>query len=495
MPQDVHSPSQDPLPPMVTTRSTHDQRRYAALTVTVENLGVLRHASFELGPLTIICGSNNTGKTYATYALFGFLAEWKNNLQIRVPLSQIRPLLRDGVARIDVAAHAAKSTEVLEVGCRRYTRELPRIFASKATTFKNSKFKLELQSEAIQHEATNKSLERNIRSKKVELFSLLKKEKDPQLVVSLLAGSQGTPLSRGMISDVVSEAIKDMIFGSFLPRPFIASAERTGAAIFQKELYFARNRLLEEMSRADQDIDPMRLFFTAYQDYPLPVNVNVNFTQRLSSVAKRDSFLSNSHPWVLDDFADIIGGHYVVGNNDTLYFRPFRARRRLLMVESSSAVRSLLDVGFYLRHVAEPGDLLMIDEPELNLHPENQRRLARLFARLVNLGVRVFVTTHSDYIVKELNTLIMLSQDTANNRQIAEHEGYRSEDLLSPDDVRVYIAERSRVRPGKGRRTVECQTLVRASVDSMMGIEARSFDETINKMNGIQESIIWGEGE
>ena len=179
MPQDVHSPSQDPLPPMVTTRSTHDQRRYAALTVTVENLGVLRHASFELGPLTIICGSNNTGKTYATYALFGFLAEWKNNLQIKVPLSQIRPLLRDGVARIDVAAHAAKSTEVLEVGCRRYTRELPRIFASKATTFKNSKFKLELQSEAIQHEATNKSLERNIRSKKVELFSLPEKGKGP----------------------------------------------------------------------------------------------------------------------------------------------------------------------------------------------------------------------------------------------------------------------------------------------------------------------------
>ena len=51
----------------------------------------------------------------------------------------------------------------------------------------------------------------------------------------------------------------------------------------------------------------------------------------------------------------------------------------------------------------------MVDEPELNLHPENQRRMARLFARLVNVGVKVFVTTHSDYIVKELNTLILLN--------------------------------------------------------------------------------------
>ncbi len=41
---------------------------------------------------------------------------------------------------------------------------------------------------------------------------------------------------------------------------------------------------------------------------------------------------------------------------------------------------------------------------ELNLQLENQRRVARLFARLINVGVKVFVTTHSDYIVKELNT-------------------------------------------------------------------------------------------
>ncbi len=480
---------------MVTTSSTDNLRRHSPLTVTVENLGVLRHAAFEIGDLTMICGNNNTGKTYATYALFGFLAGWKNLLQIKIPPSQIRPLLHDGVARIDVAAHAAKSTEALEIGCRLYTQQLPRVFASKATHFKNSKFKLELQPEKLQHETTNESFERNIGSKKEELFSLRKKKNDVHLVVSLLADNQKTTRSLGMIRDVVADAIKDMVFGSFLPRPFIASAERTGAAIFQKELYFARNRLLEEMSRADKDIDPMRLFVKAYQDYPLPVNINVDFTQRLGVVAKRDSFLSNDHHWVLDDFADIIGGHHVVGNNDTLYFKPFGVRRRLLMVESSSAVRSLLDVGFYLRHVAEPGDLLMIDEPELNLHPENQRRVARLFARLVNLGIRVFVTTHSDYIVKELNTLIMLNQNTPNNRRIAEREGYRPEEFLSPGGVRVYIAEKSRVERGKGKRTIECQTLVRAPIDPSTGIEARSFDETINKMNDIQESIVWGDNE
>ncbi|MBM3431110.1 MAG: ATP-binding protein [Bacteroidetes bacterium] len=43
------------------------------MKITVQNLGVIEYAELELGDLTLICGSNNTGKTYVTYAIFGFL--------------------------------------------------------------------------------------------------------------------------------------------------------------------------------------------------------------------------------------------------------------------------------------------------------------------------------------------------------------------------------------------------------------------------------------
>ena len=464
------------------------------MRVLVENLGVLRQAEFELGDLTIICGKNNTGKTYATYALFGFLAGWQNSLDVKIPGRQILALLNDGVTRIDVATYAAKATELLARGCREYSQQLSRVFASKPAPFKRSTFRLELLPDTAP-QVTNAAFDRKIRSNKAELFSLVKEKGDSHLVVSLLANGEGVELPRAMIGSAISNAVNEIIFGSALPRPFIASAERTGAAIFRRELNFARNRLLEEMSRPEKDIDPMKLLFKTYQDYPLPVKVDVDFTRQLWDVAKRDSFLIHNHRGVLDDFADIIGGGYVMENNETLYFRPAGARRKLLMQESSSAVRSLLDTGFYLRHVAEPGDLLMIDEPELNLHPENQRRIARLFGRLVNSGIRIFITTHSDYIVKEVNTLIMLNQDTPAVKRIADREGYRPEELVSADSVRVYIAERGRVKLGNGARRIECNTFVPAPVDAKVGIEARSFDETINRMNEIQESIVWCEDE
>ena len=35
-------------------------------------------------------------------------------------------------------------------------------------------------------------------------------------------------------------------------------------------------------------------------------------------------------------------------------------------------------------------------------------------------------------------------------------------------------------------------TFVEAKIDPVLGIEASSFDKTIDRMNSIQEDIIWG---
>ena len=165
----------------------------------------------------------------------------------------------------------------------------------------------------------------------------------------------------------------------------------------------------------------------------------------------------------------------------------------MTMDESSSAVRSLLDVGFYLRHVVKPGELLMVDEPELNLHPENQRRIARLFARLANLGVKVFITTHSDYIIKEVNTLIMLHQDKPHLRKIVRDEGLRSQELISPDKIKTYIAKKALIKLKGKKRKSRNHTLVEAKISPEHGIEAGSFDVTIDDMNRVQDAIVWGE--
>ena len=463
-----------------------------ALRVSLKNLGILKQADFSLGDLTIICGKNNTGKTYATYALFGYLWSWKRFLRVDIPNHTTEALFKDGVTRIDVTSFVRTSGTILKRGSQDYTEQLPRIFASKANHFSNTFFQINVGT-VPEAAMVGETLQRTIRFGDDDILSLSKAEGEKELVISLLLGEGSPGPPAHIVQEMLSDHILELLFDRFFPHPFIASAERTGAAIFRKELNFARNRLLEEMSRTDRNIDPLELLFKSYQDYPLPVKVNVDFIRRLEDVAKEDSFIAKEHPRILNDFADIIGGEYIAGSDDMIYFKPTRQRLKLTMDESSSAARSLLDIGFFLRHVAAPGQILMVDEPELNLHPENQRRIARLLARLVNVGVKVFITTHSDYIIRELNTLIMLNHDKPHLKRIARANGYQEDDLISSNQVRVYMAQEDLMPLEKGqKRRRRGHTLVPADIDPQLGIEASSFDKTIDQMNNILEEIVWG---
>jgi len=461
------------------------------MKVKIKNLGILKQAEFSLGDLTIICGGNNTGKTYATYSLFGFLYTWRRLLMLpKFGLKEkIDQLLSDGVISLDLQEYVQQCESILTTGCQRYVRQIPEVFAANEERFKNVDFQIELNFDNIQFK---KKYERKISTATLEIISISKPEDEPYLSITLLTETEKINLPVHFLEDIIDNSIKDIIFSQFFPRPFIASAERTGAAIFRKELNFARNRLLEEISK-NSNFNPRELLFNVSQDYALPVKENVDFTRQIETIVKKTSFIAENHPSILEDFADIIGGQYMITSNGELYYIPKGKKLRLSMDESSSAVRSLLDIGFYLRHEARIGDLLMVDEPELNLHPENQRRVAKLFARLINIGIKVFITTHSDYIIKEINTLIMLNHDQPHLKEIAVEEGYRQEELLSADQVKVYIAEQAlEMLKGKKRKT-KSHTLTPAKIDPKMGIEARSFDTTIENMNRIQAAIIWGE--
>jgi hypothetical protein len=462
------------------------------MKIKVKNLGALKQAEFTLGELTIICGCNNTAKTYATYALFGFLYNWRQMFSIKINANKIEQLLAEGVIHIDIQEYIQQSDNIIHEACKKYTQqELAKVFAAPNERFKTTELQVSLD---VQNISLASRFELKMRAANAEFFSIIKSEDSRELIITLLVEQEKLTIPTYVLESIIADALKDIIFNQLFPRPFIASTERTGIAIFRRDLNFARDYIFAEMDQAVQNIDPIEFLHKKYGDYPLPINTNLDFISKLETIFKKSSFIAQNHPDVLADFADIIGGEYTVTRNDELYFVPKNGKRiKLSIGESSSAVRSLLDMGFYLRHEAQLGDLLMVDEPELNLHPENQRRIARLFSRLVNLGIKVFITTHSDYIIKELNTLIMLNHDKPHLKRIAEEEGYQPTELISAEKIKVYIAEEAFIRlEGKTKKT-KCHTLIPAEIDQELGISARSFDKTIETMNRIQEAIVWGE--
>ena len=103
---------------------------------------------------------------------------------------------------------------------------------------------------------------------------------------------------------------------------------------------------------------------------------------------------------------------------------------------TSSMVSELAPLILFLRYLVNESDLLILEEPESHLHPSAQRQMARGIVRLVNSGVKVLITTHSDYFLNQLNNLIRISN--ANDLWLEDHEFERA-DCLERDDVSAYV--------------------------------------------------------
>ena len=116
----------------------------------------------------------------------------------------------------------------------------------------------------------------------------------------------------------------------------------------------------------------------------------------------------------------------------------------LPLMNASSMVSELAPMVLYLRHVVKPGEVLIIEEPESNLHPAMQVEFMRQLAAVVNAGVRIMITTHSEWILDELANLVRLSELPPEKRT----PRLKNEPALDPRDVGVWLFERGKEDDG-----------------------------------------------
>lgn len=61
--------------------------------------------------------------------------------------------------------------------------------------------------------------------------------------------------------------------------------------------------------------------------------------------------------------------------------------------------------------LAKKGDVIILEQPELHLHPKVQTRLADFFVSMNALGKQCIVETHSEYLINRLRYLVAVSTD------------------------------------------------------------------------------------
>ena len=259
---------------------------------------------------------------------------------------------------------------------------------------------------------------------------------------------------------------------------FLMPAERNGLHLFFRELSAKHTALIHHASKEKIDINQL-LIDVIRSRYATPIANYIDWLNILPDLQKFKS--KDFHCFAEELKRELASGAYKVDRDGNIEFKPYQTKRdskttpTMGLHLTSSTVKSLFGLWFYLKHQARKESILMIDEPELNIHPENQRKITRLFARLVNNGLKVVISTHSDYIVREINSLIMLSQDAA--KDLRKQHKYKDEETLKLEQVGAYHFTDQKIES--------------FSITPDDGIQATTFDEVIENLNNVNNDIFY----
>ena len=454
----------------------------ADLRLVVDNLGPLNHASVALKPLTVLVGRNNTGKTYLAQALYAARrAIHDSRRSPTTPLTTeertalVDLLLQRALQDSHSLQHPMDDVE-LRMG------ELPRDVHAKATAWIRQTLG-----------DVGRSLERQLcASFGVASTSELQGWNQPQSVAvelhrahhegetTCLFGTSGTSVSDlgsdmtialdpfDYDPDVHAERLRhlsdndgdtDAWSNTQTSRAFRSTtwhAYLKGMGLLGRAHYLpaGRSGLLNawtDVVRLRLELERESFGLSTVRDPDLD-GVALDFISSLAGLLgtrtrdrwrafgrrprhKRDPVVAGS----LSLLRQVMDGEIYSGAGDdmvpTLGYE--QGGNRIAIRRASSMVADLAPLAMWIDRIVEPGDLLIIDEPESHLHPEAIRLVARVLVRLVGEGVSVVCATHSAVLIHELSNCLLLGQQQ-NPATRDDKGGYEASDRLSLDDIAVH---------------------------------------------------------
>ena len=168
---------------------------------------------------------------------------------------------------------------------------------------------------------------------------------------------------------------------------------------------------------------------------------------------------------LMSKWADKFGLHKLVaGLEENVIRARYRDLGRLDLALSSYGQRQL--VTFLAQLIASPkGSFIMIEEPEMSLHPEAQMELPVLFGEIIKKhGKRIVITTHSSIIPLALSDAII-------------------EGLLKPDEVAIYHVERNE-KGYSGIKRIELteEGYPKGGIPSFAKVEAELYEKMMQRL-------------
>lgn len=444
------------------------------MKIQIRNLGNVEFGDMDISKrLTVFCGPNNTGKTYVSYVIYSMLKSQYIFDDTEIPnLSKV--LVEDEVT---VELTSRNLSIYRKSKLQNILTNLESLFgisdSDKLSLFKDLHLQYVLSDEefvrtVLDYEFYNSILLNG-------LSFVVRKDKGTYNVsIRKPKGVTTVPNDSFFFSWQLMTSIYEILMNYPFSKSCIFPVERNSIYTFNKELSIQRNELIEQMQALKDNKrlgpDSVDRLLGRSTRYPLAIRDGLAVANDLNNLKKQKSEYANFAE-ILEK--ELLGGSLSVTKEGDMEFVPKKGQKLPIHL-SASIVKTLSSLTFYLKHLAQRGDLIIIDEPEMNLHPDAQVMLARIFGRMVNNGLNLLISTHSDYIIRELNNLITLGS-IEDRHSLMKELGYIDDEVLSFSDVSVYL-----FKPKKANSKMVKIESLEVKND---GFSMETIDEVIYQLN------------
>ena len=480
------------------------------LTISVKNFGPIAEGSVDLKPLTIFVGPSNTGKSYMATAVHAVTSMTSHIGRIRrlrnqhgVIFQANIPDMHDGVIPREilrifeewVRQQVSNSTRLSDQTIPSLPLEV-RLWLEEATIQRLNKYGKDVIEQLRQihggiTELVNLGSEPNdfrltVRQDtpmmnleiplpdstspqpEFELSQSVIPNVPPNLPPAFLGAEQERWVWPEIVNALVNSA-SDCLVDNLPDQSYYLPAARSGIAQGHKVLSAALVRQSSYVGLQEMHIPTLPAITTEFLSYLIRLDRRTIGRHNNEGLRNAIGFIETS---VLRGRVDLDeSGGLPYPEIVYLQERSGANAKKFRLDHTSSMVSELAPLILFLKYLVNQGDLLILEEPESHLHPAAQRQLARGIVRLVNAGVKVLITTHSDFFVNQINNLLRASY--ASKRWLREN-GFTPEDCLKHDDVSAYLFRMDEEIGGSRVEELEIQRDI--------GIEDPLFSQAIHEL-------------